>query len=141
MGMAGKRRVELPQKLGITIAKLRSFAQAVACGVVKQDQAATGFGETVAFGQQSGEQVAPIVRKGKVMSEKRPQGSDEPLIRPDRRLRCFPAAQVARDRVADDMADRGILGLCRRFQGGKHRGGKPDCDVVLVHPATLAQDG
>ena len=139
MGMAGKRCIKLSQELGVAMAQLRSFADPLAGCMIQQDQTTARLTQPKALRAQPTKQIIPIPRIGKIVSEKRPQGSDEPLIRPDRRLRFFPALQIADDGITNDLANRYIVILGSNLQCSKHRGGQLEGDFTLFHRATVAQ--
>ncbi|MCX7286889.1 MAG: hypothetical protein NTW20_04850 [Rhodobacterales bacterium] len=103
-----------------------------------KDQAATRFGKSVALGKQAFLQILPVARIGEVVSEERPQGSDEPLIRPDGRLRFGAAPDIAIDGFADDLANADVVFPCNPFKDG------PDGRIKAqgrFHAASFAADG
>jgi hypothetical protein len=74
-----------------------------------QDKPTTGLGKAKALGMQPRLQIIPTAGIGKVIREKCPQGRNEPLIRPDGRLRWPAPPDLTREGIADDLADGHII--------------------------------
>lgn len=130
-------RIELPQQGREGIAQFGGFAEALASALGQKDQAAPGFGQRKTLALQAVAEIGPRPGIGKVISEERPQGSNEPLIRPDGRLRFFAAGHLARDGVAHQSSDRNILCRCDLLQGEQRRLGQFEDDFAVVHAGSL----
>ncbi len=82
-----------------------------------QGQPAPGSAKDIALGFQPAVQIRPASGKGQILCEPRPQGRDEPLIRPDGRFRIGVARHFTRQQVADQLP-KGDVALPRDGGGG-----------------------
>ena len=86
MAMPRKRFAEFAHQAGIAITKLGPFANPATIQVM-QTQTSARLSQAISLTGQPVLQIRPANRIGKIIREKRPQGSDELLISPDRLLR------------------------------------------------------
>jgi len=133
MRVAGKGRPKPANKLRVTIPKLGPLAEPFTARVPKQDKATPRLGQTVAPGDEAGLKVLPGFGIRKVGREERPQGSDEPLIRPIGRLRSPAPRQILCDGIADDLADRHIARPRDAPQGVDHVWRQSERDLFHLH--------
>lgn len=141
VGVTGERRIEFAQQVRVAVAQFGAFAQPLAGCVILHDQTATRLGQPVALFAQPMHQIIPISRLGEIISEKRPQESDEPLIRPYRRLRFVASIEITVDRIADHLADAYIFGLRHARKRSEGRFGQFQNDLMHIHRCSIAADG
>ena len=121
--MPRKRPAEFSHQTGIAISQLGAFANPCAIQVM-QAQTAACFPQAVPLASQPVLQIRPAFRIGKIIREKRPQGSDEPLISPSDILRFFTTAEIAAQGISNDLTNRNILLSGNPVQGLERRSGE-----------------
>jgi hypothetical protein len=102
------------------MAELGPLAETLAGRESAEDHPTARFAQGKPLPVQPVLELGPAARVVEVVGEERPQGSDEPLIRPSGRLRSFPPVQIPRDRLAHDLTDARVVLGGTAFQGGEH---------------------
>lgn len=109
MPVSGHRGAKFAHHSAIARAEVRTFGNPCIRVRIENSDPPTGSAQIISLGPNARDEIIPALCKGEVISEKRPKGRDEPLIRPLGRLRFGPAIEVAFESVADQVIQRNVL--------------------------------
>ncbi len=106
-----------------------------------QSQPSAGFAQGVTLNTQSVLEIIPTIGKCEILSEKCPQGRDEPLISPYGLFRSAAPKQIALDGPLKHMLNRDILVGCNFAQGIKRCLGQRKHNCNFFHTNTITGFG